>query len=50
MKPFDTYCEDGVIIMCFYTEDEDKIWDYYDKGKWWLKYKNDLYFILIRSE
>ena len=51
-KPFDVYGGDAAsIIMCFNTFDnyEQEIWKYYSKSKYWLKHKNDEYFLLIED-
>ena len=54
-EPFDIYLGDNsILIMCFYTKDvnydEENIFKFYSKDKYWLKYKNDLYFLLIKNE
>jgi len=53
-KPFDSYYGDEEtafpLIMCFKSQYEKNIFKYYSKERFWLKHKNDLYFLLIEKE
>ena len=46
---FEEYEGDSCWIKLFNTEYEDIIWNYYSKEEYWMKHKNDDYFLLIKD-
>jgi len=48
-KPMEEYEGDDCWIMVFDPKYEDTIWNYYSKSIYWLKHKNDAYFLLIKD-